>query len=130
MLALAYGDGLRWPAPTNVWRDCGSRVAAVLGGLAMLSLPVLLAQEFALYDKASRHTPLIGVEVALVVLAGLTLVYLAIRSAVSAPPGQADGWRTLYVYSAELLLVLLFVHVKLNVPVLFGTWVRNTGRCS
>lgn len=122
VLALVYGDGLRWLPSANVWRDCGRRVAALLGGLAMLALLLLLGQEFALYDKASRHTPLTGAEVALVTLAVLTLIYLAIRSAVSAPSGQTDGWRTLYVYGAELLLVLLFVHVKLNVPALFGTW--------
>jgi hypothetical protein len=122
LLALVYADGLKGLPDGHVWRACGGRVATVLAGLAALSLLVLLGQEFKLYDKLTKHTPLTGPEVALAVLAVLALIYLALRSALASPPDQPTGRRTLYVYGGELLLVLLFVHLKLNVPALFGTW--------
>jgi hypothetical protein len=121
-LALAYGDGFKGLPAVHIWRACGARVSRVLAGLAVLALLVLLGQEFKLYDKLTKHTPLNGAEVALGVLAVLALVYLALRSALAAAPDGSPGRRTLYVYGGELLLVLLFVHLKLNVPALFGTW--------
>src|SRR5262249_54457479 len=118
------------------WRGCVVRTSAVLSALASIALLVLLGQDFLLYDKVSKQTPLAALGVALVVLAILALIVLAIRSAVApvrgtdfqSARGEADGLeirppgRTLYVYGSELLLVLLFVHLKLNVPWLFGTW--------
>jgi hypothetical protein len=97
-------------------------VAAVLAGLAVLILLLLLGQEFLLYDRVSKRTPLTSLEAALVTLAVLALVYLAIRAAVVGPIEQPPGGRTFYVYGGEVLLVLLFVHLKLSVPELFGTW--------
>ena len=38
------------------------------------------------------------------------------------PLGLSERGRTLYVYAVEVLLVLLFVHLRLTVPQLFGGW--------
>jgi hypothetical protein len=123
LLAVAYRDGLGMLlSPPSAWRDCGVRTSAILSALAPLVLLVLLGQEFLLYDQASKQTPLAGLEVALVVLAVVVLLILAIRSALTRTGGTAPGWRTLYVYGSELLLVLLFIHLKLNVVWLFGNW--------
>jgi hypothetical protein len=116
LLAVAYRDILgRWLPPASAWQGCVLRMSAILSTLAPLVLLVLLGQEFLLYDKVSKQTPLAALEVALVILAVVALIVLALRSALT-------HGRTLYVYGSELLLVLLFVHLKLNVPVLFGTW--------
>ncbi len=126
-LSLVYDDGLRSLPPGNPWRDCGRRVGGALGVLAVLVLPVLIGQEFVLFDRVSKRTPLSAAEVVLAAAAILAIFFRAIRAAlVPRTPGEsrgrAAGWRTLYVYAAEVLLLLLFVHLRLNAPWMVGTW--------
>ncbi len=97
----------------------------MLGVLAALTLLVLLVQEFRLYDAARRRTPMAGPEVFIVLAAFVTLMASGILFAVAPgrdPFGLSQRGRTLYVYAVELLLVLLFVHIRLNVPELFRGW--------
>jgi hypothetical protein len=103
------------------WRDAG-RLGLVLGGLAVALVPVLLGQMFPLFDPLMRRTPLGGPGSAAVALAILTLLATALRLALRPdrdPLALAEGRRTAYVYLAEVLLVLLFAHVRLNIPELF-----------
>jgi hypothetical protein len=94
----------------------------VLGWLAVLLAPVLLGQMFPLFEKATRRTPLAGAAVACVALALVALMaqslQLALRPARD-PMKWTERGRTAYVYLAEVILVLLFLHVRLNVPELF-----------
>jgi hypothetical protein len=126
-LALVYGDGLRAlrrapaVAPGSAWRRAARRTSVGLSILGVISLVVLLGQEFVGYDKVVKQTPLTGVEVVLGLAGVLGLVYVALRSALERGPAGL-GRRRLLVYGSELLLVALFVHLKLNVPWLFGTW--------
>src|SRR5262249_43648829 len=84
--------------------------------------PVLLAQMFPAFDPATRRTPMSGLAVAGVALSLLALTATAIRLALSRdgdPLGLPEGRRTLYVYLAEVVLLLLFFHARLNVPEMF-----------
>jgi hypothetical protein len=132
MIALAvttvvYGIGLargsaRWPA----WAECGRRCGPVLGVLALVVLVGVLAQEFLLYnpDPEVKRTPMLGWAVAVVAAALAGLIVAQVRFAVlpgSDPFGLSERRRTLYVYAAEILLLGLFLHVRLNVPGLFGS---------
>jgi hypothetical protein len=126
LMTLAYGVGLGRLLPgQNAWVEWGRRLGLVLGGLATLTLLVLLGQEFSLYDFTTGHTPMAGPAV-VTVLAGLVILMVtAIRFAVTPgrdPLGLSERGRTLYVYAAEALLALAFVHVRLNVPDLFNGW--------
>jgi hypothetical protein len=131
MAALAvmtafYGVALpRWLGRDAEWVRVARRFGPLLGVLASLTLLVLLVQEFRLYNPATRRTPMAWPEVLVVAVALVTLMVSGIRFAVVPgrdPFGLSERGRTLYVYAVELLLVLLFLHVRLNVPVLFRGW--------
>jgi hypothetical protein len=131
MVALAgmtalYGIALpRWLAGHDDWVRLGRRFGPILGVLASLTLLVLLVQEFRLYDAASRRTPMLWPEILVLIAALVLLMISGIRFAVVPgrdPFGLSERGRTLYVYAVELLLVLLFLHVRLNVPELFRGW--------
>jgi hypothetical protein len=131
MVALAgmtalYGVALpRWLAADGEWVRCARRFGPILGILASLVLLVLLVQEFRLYDRETRRTPMDGPEVLVIIAALVMLMVSGIRFAVAPgrdPLGLSERGRSLYVYAVELLLVLLFLHVRLNVPELFRGW--------
>ncbi len=118
-----YHNGLaRWSALSNSWREAAGSLSAALGGLAVLVLLLVLSQELLLYNKDTLRGPLEPASIVLVVLAVAALMFAALRFAVvpgGDPLGMPEGGRTLYVYLAEVLLVLLFVHLRLSVPELF-----------
>jgi hypothetical protein len=124
---VAYGAGLaraeaRWPE----WAACGRRCGPVLGVLALLVLLVVLGQEFLLFnpDPAVKRTPMLGWAVAVVIAALCGLIAAQLRFALRPdhdPFGLPERRRSLYVYLAEFLLVGLFLHVRLNVPWVFGS---------
>ncbi len=94
----------------------------LLGFLAVLLAPVVLGQMFPLFDKETRRTPLIGPAVACVSLALIALAGQALQLALRPerdPMNWTERGRTAYVYLAEILLVFLFLHARLNVPELF-----------
>jgi hypothetical protein len=95
----------------------------VLGWMAVLLAPVLLGQMVPLFDKVTRRTPLAGPAIACVALALVALVAQALQLALRPerdPMKLPEHRRTAYVYLAEVLLVCLFLHARLNVPELFS----------
>ncbi len=124
---MAYGAGLareaaRWPD----WAECGRRCGPILGVLAPVVLLAVLGQEFLLFnpDPEVKRTPMLGWAVAVVAAALVGLIAAQLRFALlpgSDPFGLSERRRTLYVYAAEILLVGLFLHVRLNVPGMFGS---------
>jgi hypothetical protein len=124
VMTLAYGIGLaRWQPQAGDWANQGRRLGPVLGALACVCLSVVLAQEGLLYDKAQSRTPMdlwarVVVTLALigVMASGVFFALVPGRD----PLGLTERGRKLYVYAAEVLLVLLFVHVRLTIPELFG----------
>jgi hypothetical protein len=106
----------------TAWAADARRVGGWAGGLALIVLGVQLLQQVPVFDPASRRTPLSPAAVVAVLAAVVALIALALRAALRAdrdPLALPDRRRTAYVYLAELLLVLLFVHVRLNVPEVF-----------
>src|SRR5262249_54592791 len=114
MIALAVmaglsGAGLAKLLPQQTtWIECGRRLAPVFGGLAALTLLLVLAQEGVHYNPELRRTPmliwaavLVAVGLAGMIAGGLAL---ALRPA-GDPLGLSERGRALYVYAAELLLV-------------------------
>jgi hypothetical protein len=105
------------------WAEPGRRLAPLFAGLAALTLAVLLGQQLKAYDPVTRHTPLGPESVVVVVVALLLLLICTLRWALAPgrdPLGLSESRRSLYVYGAEALVVLLFVHLRLNVPQLFS----------
>jgi hypothetical protein len=128
-LTFGYGVGLARLLPgENPWKESGKRLAPVLGGLATLTMLVVLAQEMALFDRELKRAP-VGWTATIclaVALAGQIAAALLFAVQPSRDPLRlSDRRRTLYVYAAEALLVLLFVHVRLTMPYLFSPYARQ-----
>jgi hypothetical protein len=104
------------------------RELGVFAALAFIVLCVNLVQQVPVYDRLTRHTPLDAFDVMGMLLGILILIVLAIRFALRQehdPLGMRESRRTAYVYLAEVLLVLLFTHIRFNIPELFlGAAVR------
>ncbi|MFO0929367.1 MAG: hypothetical protein U0736_20460 [Gemmataceae bacterium] len=118
-LTLAGGLGLelmpRWPA--------GRRQALVVTGVAGVVLLTLLGMMIPAFAPALKRTPLSGEAILAVGVAIAALMALLVRLAVRPdhdPLALSERGRTGYVYLAELLLFLLFIHLRLNVPELFS----------
>jgi hypothetical protein len=118
--SVGYGVGLpRLLGRENPWSLMGRRLATPLGAIACVCLALALVQEFFLYDRELKSTPLAAPAVILVAAALAVLIGGALTFALS--PGRdvlklSERGRTLYVYAAEVLIALLFVHLRLNVP--------------
>lgn len=123
---LAFSDALPYFLRRSpVWKVESRYCGAAVGLLSAAVLLALLVQEFLLFNGTSKRTPLDLPLVAAVVLAIVWLMTAAVRAAVQ--PGRdllglSGRRRGLYAYAVEALLVLLFLHVRLNVPELFNGW--------
>jgi hypothetical protein len=139
---MSPGQGPR-PTATS-WPECGRRFGPWLGLLACVVLGVVLFQETVFYDGFVAVNRLIGImlkvegaanltpalpnelmapeAVATVAGAILALIVAGLYFAVmpgSDPLGLSERGRKAYVYAAEVLLVVLFVHFKITMPGLF-----------
>jgi hypothetical protein len=110
------------------WRRSVQSVGGVAAAAALVVLGISQLQQVPVFDKASGHTPLQFAPVLATLVAIPALMVLCIRLALRIerdPLRLPELGRTAYVYVAELLLVLLFVHIRFNVPEIFlGTMVR------
>jgi hypothetical protein len=110
------------------WADCGRRIGPVLAVLAALQLVIVLVQETLLFDPETHRAPLAVWGIVAVIVGLALLIVAAFRFAVVPgrdPFGLSERGRTLYVYGAEVLVLLLLMHLRLNVPQLFSSIVRQ-----
>lgn len=129
VLALVYRSALPRVAP-EAWAACARQLGALLGICALVLLVGVLAHELTLFDRDPdvRRTPMAGWAIVTVAGCLVTLLASALTWAVTPardPFFQSESGRHTYVYTAEVLLVLLFVHLRLTVPEIFP---RFSGR--
>lgn len=126
------------------WSACGRRMGPWLGLLACVVLGAVLVQETIFYDGYMAITRLVGVMLKMegaadmkpvlpdepMAMEAIATVACAIVALITAglcfavlpgrdPLGLSERGRTAYVYAAEVLLVVLFVHFKMTMPDLF-----------
>jgi hypothetical protein len=122
--AVGYSLGLRRLLPRQEsWATCGERLGPRLGLAAVFVVLVVLGQELVLYDPPVRAAPTAPWAIGMVALTLIGLSAAAITFAVQPrldPLGLSEQRRPLYVYGAEVVLVLLFLHARLTMPFLFG----------
>jgi hypothetical protein len=129
VMTAAYGMVLpRLLYNDSEWIASVRQMGSVLALLAGAQLLIVLGHEAALYDPDPlvRTTPLAWWGVLAVAVGFGLLVVTVLRFAVTPgrdPFGLSERGRTLYVYAAEMLTVLLLVHLRLNVPDLFPAFV-------
>jgi hypothetical protein len=121
---ILFGLGLRrLLPPQNSWSACGWNVARVYWIIGLANVPGILAHEFVLYQTADQLPLLPYWAVALVSAAIVAFMVSSIWFAILPaydPYSLAETRRTWYVYAAEVLLALLFVHVRLSLSHLFS----------
>jgi hypothetical protein len=106
---------------TSKWFAPARRMATVVGIGALASLGMVLALEGYWFDPVSG-APLTGVQIALVaaVLVGLTAALISLAILPGRDPFDLpESGRMYYVYTAEAVLALLFLHIYLTMPELF-----------
>src|SRR5262249_1280038 len=96
--------------PVTDWKEDARRVSSAVAIAALMVLAGLMLMQMRMYDLHRLRTPLTVLEVILAALAVAILLAQSLREAMK-PPG-----RTAFVYVAEVLLVVLFVHLRWNIP--------------
>ncbi len=118
----------------NAWTDAARRLTPIAAASAMVMMLAVLSTEATMYDARLAAETGAGVPMAIwaMIAVAAALAALAATSVACAIiPGRdpfdlSERGRTAYIYAAELLLVLLFVHAKLCKPDLFNVaiWTR------
>jgi hypothetical protein len=122
VMTLVAGFGIeRSVRSGSDWIAAGRRAAPWLAGLTLATLAAVLVQEFEQYVP-DLGTPL-AMPAAIVVGAALAgLVGGCLACAVTPrldPFGLSDRGRQAYVYAAEVLILIIVVHLRLTLPDLF-----------
>jgi hypothetical protein len=122
VMTLVAGLGLRQLLPeTSDWITSGRRLTPLLGGLALLTLAVVLVQEGLLFDL-ENGTPMAWPAMVVVAVALGALLAGCLTFAVRPdwdPLGLDERQRQLYVYGAEVLGCLIGLHIWFCMPWLF-----------
>ena len=119
-LALALAVGRLIPAASD-WAAAARRMIGPIGSLCAGLLAAILVQE-AYWNLTAGSVPLTPWAIAAVAVTLLALTAGCVALAVSARPdplGLSQRGRQFYVYAAEVLLVLIGVHLRLTAPELF-----------
>ena len=123
--AVLYGIGLvkLWQRE-NEWTRAAQRLAPSLvtigGGLLVLVLAMEVYHFFEDGDVPVTWPARIAVAVALVGTGAVALAAAVLPG--RDPLGLSESGRTVYVYAAEVIAALLFIHVRVTVPWLFHGW--------
>ncbi len=105
----------------NRWALAARRMSPALGLAGLVTLASVLLQELVIFDISAPRSPLSVAEIVLVALTmvGLVVTSLALALRAGADPFGLNGsGRKVYVYIAEVLAALLFLHLRLNAPTL------------
>ena len=108
---------------TGGWREAGHRFAPGAGAFSAAALALVLGQEVAHFDPGAATFPLTlpAIAAVLAVLVGMAVACLSAAVAPHRDPlGLSMAGRTAYVYTAEILLALAGLHLRITVPALFG----------
>lgn len=124
-MVVVYGFGLvkLWRRE-NEWTQAAQRLVPALALLATAFVFVVLATEILAYIQHGE-VPIAPAALVTVIVA---LAGLAVASLTAAlvpgrdPLGLSERGRTAYVYAAEVLGSLLFVHIRVTMPWLFSGW--------
>lgn len=125
VMTILYGVLLNRRLPWPEWGGLCRRLGPILGLAGSALLVTVLAQEAWLYrfgTTVPTELALSPLAVALVLIALVALFVAGLTFAVlpdTDPFGLSERGRTAYVYVAEVLLALMFVHMRLTVPQLF-----------
>ncbi|WP_145290370.1 hypothetical protein [Pirellulimonas nuda] len=120
-----YGVGLvKLRREPNDWTRAAQKLAPALAALAAcLLVATLIVETSYLVQQGAAPLEWPAVLAVAAALAGLAVSALVAAVAPGRDPfGLSERGRTVYVYAAEALLGLLFLHLRVTMPWLFGGW--------
>jgi len=122
VMTLLYGFGLKFWRRVNDWTWAGERLMPSLAAVGALLVVLVVSGEVAYYTQKGAvpvdWTALVAVAVALIGLGAAALAAAVIPG--RDPLGLSMRGRTGYVYGAEIILALLFAHIRVTLPWLFS----------
>ncbi len=125
VVIVTYGFGLvKFLKRENEWTRAAQRLVPLLTVLAAALVFVVLGMEVAAYARDG----LVPISLPALVAVSLALGGLAAAALVAAlvpgrdPLGLSERGRTLYVYAAEAVAALLFLHIRVTMSWLFRGW--------
>jgi hypothetical protein len=123
MMTLLSSFGLRKVISSKSdWIGIGRRMTPLFGGVTILTLGLVLAQEW-IWCQGKTGAPLVTTEVVAVAVIVAAMLAICLAFAVRAdwdPLRLSPSGRQAYVYIAEALAVLIGVHLRLTKPELFN----------
>jgi hypothetical protein len=108
---------------TQAFRDCVPVIS--LTGLVALGFILCTEIYYQIEFGAVRVTPWALAAVAVTLAAAIVVCIFFALSPKHDPLNLPERWRGCYVYAAEVLLVLLFMHIRLTMPWLFHGFFRR-----
>lgn len=123
LLAVLYGFGLAKLLPVaSDWLVPAFKTMVPLAALVAASLATVLGLEvFEFADRGVVNMAPPAIAVVAVTLAGLVVAMIAAAVLPGRDPlGFSERGRTVYVYGAETILALLFLHIRLTLSWLFS----------
>ncbi len=125
---VVYGFGLvKLLRRENEWTRAAGRLVPTLTALAAVLILFVLGLEVAAYAQ-DGSVPIAWPAVVAVGLALAILTVSALAAALLAghdPLGLSERGRTAYVYAAEALVALSFLHIRVTMPWLFRGWFQQ-----
>lgn len=119
--AFVYGVGLVRVIPSDSdWRRTVQRAARDVGVLAIVALMAVLCLEAWWFDPVNG-SPVTGLQIALV---AATLIALAAALLAMALTDHVSARPAVFVYAAEVVIALLFLHCYLTMPELFRGYLQ------
>ena len=118
-----YGLGLtKIIRRENAWTAAAQRLVPVLVATGIANVLVILAIEVTYYARgAAIPTGWLGILTAALSLLGIAVCCLAAALIPGRDPLRlSERGRTAYVYAAEVVLSMLFLHIRLTMPWLFS----------
>jgi hypothetical protein len=122
---VVYGFGLvKFLRRENEWTRAAARLVPLLSVVAV----VLILRVLVVEVRQFLNTGSVPLVTPAIVAIGAALLGLASAALVAAlvpgrdPLGLSERGRTVYVYAAEALGALLFVHIRVTMPWLFQGW--------
>ena len=126
LAAFAVLGGMRSLGAGGAWEAAFRLLSPALLAAALLSVVATAGMEaaaFASSGRAAMHPLAVFVMAVAALGAGVTAVRLALASGPD-PFGLPERRQGMYVYAAELMLALAFLHVRMTLPHLFGGRLR------
>jgi hypothetical protein len=124
-VVVVYGFGLvKLLNRENEWTRAAGRFVPPLAALAGSLIFIVLGIEVAAYLR-NGSVPIVPAALVAVIVALAGLAVAALLAALVPgrdPLGLSERGRTLYVYIAEGIGALLFLHIRLTMPWLFSGW--------